>query len=89
MAWKVEFSEGARKSLSGLDKQVAVRILRFLTERVATAEDPRSLGAALSGSTLGEFWKYRVGDWRLVCSILDDRVLVYVLRIGNRRDVYK
>lgn len=89
MAWKVEFSEGARKSLSRLDKQVAVRILRFLTERVATAEDPRSLGDALSGSTLGQFWKYRVGDWRLVCSIQDDKVVVYVLRIGNRRDVYK
>ena len=89
MAWKVEFSEGAKKSLSRLDKQVATRILRFLTERVAVADDPRSLGDALVGSTFGEFWKYRVGDWRLVCSIQDDRVVVYVLKIGNRREVYK
>jgi len=89
LAWKVEFSEGAKKSLSRLDKQVATRILRFLTERVAVADDPRSLGDALVGSTFGEFWKYRVGDWRLVCSIQDDRVVVYVLKIGNRREVYK
>ena len=89
MAWSVEFSEGAKKSLGKLDRQVASRILKFLTERVATSEDPRSLGEALTGSTLGEFWKYRVGDWRLVCSIQDEKVIVYVLRVGNRRDVYR
>lgn len=89
MAWKIEFSEGAKKNIGKLDRQVASRIVRFLSERVATLDDPRSLGEALSGSTLGEFWKYRVGDWRLVCSIQDDTIVVYVLKIGNRREVYK
>lgn len=89
MAWKIEFSEGAKKSLGKLDRQVAQRILKFLSERIEPATEPRSLGEALAGSTLGEFWKYRVGDWRLICGILDDRLVVYVLRIGNRRDVYK
>lgn len=89
MAWKIEFSEGAKKSIGKLDRQVASRIVRFLSERVAALDDPRSIGEALTGSTLGEFWKYRVGDWRLVCSIQDDKVVVYVLKIGNRREVYK
>jgi len=89
LAWKIEFSEGAKKNIGKLDRQVASRIVRFLSERVATLDDPRSLGEALSGSTLGEFWKYRVGDWRLVCSIQDDTIVVYVLKIGNRREVYK
>jgi len=89
LAWRIEFSEGAKKSLQKLDRQVATRILAFLTERVAKSEEPRSFGEALKGSTLGEFWKYRVGDWRIVCSIQDDKVMVYVLRIGNRREVYR
>lgn len=88
MAWKIELAEGARKSIGKLDRQVASRIVRFLSERVAPLDDPRSIGEALTGSTLGEFWKYRVGDWRLVCSIQDDKVVVYVLKIGNRREVY-
>lgn len=89
MAWKIEFSEGARKSLGKLDKPIAVRILRFLSERVAAADDPRRLGEALSGSELGSFWKYRVGSWRIICSIDDYTITVFVLRIGNRREVYK
>ncbi len=89
MAWKIEFSEGAKKSIEKLDRQVASRIVRFLSERVVALDDPRSIGEALTGSTLGEFWKYRVGDWRLVCSIQDDKIVVYVLKIGNRREVYK
>ena len=89
MAWKIEFSEGARKTLAKLDRPVAIRIVGFLSERVACLEDPRSVGEALRGSKLGEFWKYRVGDWRLVCNIMDDKVVVVVLRIGHRREVYK
>jgi mRNA interferase RelE/StbE len=89
LAWKVEISEGAKKTLAKLDKQVAARILDFLQKRIASAEDPRSIGQALRGSALGEFWKYRVGDWRLICSIQDECITVYVVRIGNRREVYR
>jgi len=89
LTWKIEFSEGSRKSLEKLDRQVANRILRFLSERVAVLDDPRSIGEALTGSMLGEFWKYRVGDWHLVCGIQDEKVVVYVVKIGNRREVYK
>ena len=67
----------------------AQRILSFLHGRLAVLEDPRSLGEALKGSELGEFWKYRVGDYRIISSIEDKTVTIYVVRIGNRRDVYR
>ena len=89
MAWKVELSTEAVRELDKLDTQPRLRILKFLHERVATLDDPRSIGQALRGSRLGEFWKYRVGDYRLICKIEDDRVLVLVLRIGHRRDIYR
>lgn len=79
----------ADRQLDKLDRQVAKRILKFLNQRVRTLDNPRSIGEALRGSKLGEFWKYRVGDYRLICSIEDRRVLILVLRIGHRREVYE
>ena len=89
MAWRVEISETADRALDKLDRQVSRRILKFLDERVSRLEDPRSIGEALRGPKLGELWKYRVGDYRLICDLQDDRLLVLVLRIGNRREVYR
>lgn len=89
MAWKVELSTLALKNLDQLDPQIARRILAFLNERVALLDDPRSIGEALKGSRLGEFWKYRVGDYRLISSIEDDMLKILVVRIGNRREVYR
>ena len=89
MAWKVELSEETSRQLDKLDPQIARRILKFLHERVARLDNPRSIGEALRGSNLGEFWKYRVGDYRLICSIEDKRILILVLRVGHRRDVYE
>jgi mRNA interferase RelE/StbE len=89
MAWKVELSEETSRQLDKLDPQIARRILKFLHERVARLDNPRSIGEALRGSKLGEFWKYRVGDYRLICSIEDKRILILVLRVGHRRDVYE
>jgi mRNA interferase RelE/StbE len=60
-----------------------------LRERVAVLDDPRSIGQALKGSQLGNFWKYRVGDYRIVASIEDDALRILVVRIGNRKDVYR
>jgi mRNA interferase RelE/StbE len=89
MAWKVELSEETSRQLDKLDPQIARRILKFLHERVARLDNPRSIGEALRGSKLGEFWKYRVGDYRLICSIEDQRTLILVLRVGHRREVYE
>jgi mRNA interferase RelE/StbE len=89
MAYSVELSESADRELSKLDAQQAKRILKFLHERVAKLHDPRSIGEAQHGSRLGEFWKYRVGDYRLTSKIEDDRLVVLVLRIGHRREIYR
>jgi mRNA interferase RelE/StbE len=88
MAWKIEFEPAARKELEKLDRAVARRIMKFLYQRVGRLDDPRGIGERLQG-TLSDFWKYRVGDYRLICSLEDDRLVVLVLRIGHRREVYK
>ncbi len=89
MVWQINVSETAEKQLAKLDRPVAQRIRTFLRERVAALDDPRSIGEALKGSELGEFWKYRVGDWRLICEIRDKQILITVLSLGNRREVYR
>jgi mRNA interferase RelE/StbE len=89
LVWRIEVSEAAERQLAKLDKPVAKRILSFLRERLAVLDDPRSIGEALKGSTLGDFWKYRVGDWRLICQIRDKQILIVVLNLGNRREVYR
>lgn len=89
MAWKIELSATADRELGELDAQHSKRILKVLYERIAKLEDPRSLGEALQGSRLGEFWKYRVGPYRLICKIEDNRLVVLVLRIGHRREIYR
>lgn len=89
MVWKIEFAEGALKELKDLDRPVAKRIQGFLRDRLALLDDPRSIGQALKGARLGGLWKYRVGDWRIIASIEDERVSILVVRIGNRREVYR
>lgn len=89
MAWRVELDREARRDLDKLDPQNAKRILIFLRERIAHLEDPRQIGEALKGSKLGEFWKYRVGDFRIIASLEDQRVTVLVVRIGHRREIYR
>ena len=87
MAWLIEFESAAEKDLHRLDKQVALHIVRFLRLRVAVLDNPRSIGEALTGSKLGNYWKYRVGDYRIIADIQDARVCVQVVRLGNRREV--
>lgn len=89
LVWQIEFEGAALKELAKLDKPVAQRILVFLRERVAALDDPRSIGEALKGSKLGEFWKYRVGDYRIVAHIEDGALRILVLRVGNRREIYR
>jgi mRNA interferase RelE/StbE len=89
MGWSVAIDRAAKRELDKLDQQVKVRITRLLYERVAKLDDPRSLGEALKGSELGEFWKYQVGDFRIIARIEDQQLLILVVRIGNRREVYR
>jgi mRNA interferase RelE/StbE len=89
MAWTIEFEPPASRELKKLDPQDSVRILKFLHERVALLENPRDIGEALQGRRLGAYWKYRVGDYRIIASIEDQIVCIVVVQIGNRRDVYR
>jgi len=89
MAWKIELSAQVDRDLAKLDPQLSKRILKFLHERVAPLDNPRSIGQALHGSRLGEFWKYRVGDYRLICKIENNRLLILVLRAGHRKEIYR
>jgi len=89
MAWRVELADSADRELGKLDPQNRTRFLKFLRNRIATLENPRSIGRALQGWRFGEFWKYRVGDYRLICKIEDDRLLVLVLRVGHRKEIYR
>ena len=88
MIWTVEFDDRAAKELRRLDRSTQKRILRYLRERIATSEDPRRLGAALAADRKG-LWRYRVGDYRLICRIEDKRIVVLVLAIGHRRSIYR
>lgn len=89
MIWKIEFDEAAKKDMAKLDKQVSKRIIKFLRERIATSDDPRNIGQALKGSKLGNFWRYRVGDYRIVCDIQDHSLKILVVKVGNRGNVYR
>ena len=89
MGWRIEFLASAEKELRKLDREAAQRILKFLSERVAGLDDPRAMGAALKGSTLGELWKYRIGDYRVIAEIQDAALLILIIRVGNRRNVYR
>jgi mRNA interferase RelE/StbE len=86
LADRVEFDPEALKDLRKLDRPVQQRLVGFLKTRVATLGNPREIGEALSGATLGHYWKYRVGDWRIVCDRQDSRIVVRVLRLADRRE---
>jgi mRNA interferase RelE/StbE len=89
MAWTIEIDDKARRELAKLGRPEAQRILRFLNDRLATLEDPRLIGEALHGDKLGDFWKYRVGDYRIIASIEDRILRILIVRIGHRRQVYR
>ena len=88
MAWTIDYTDSARKQLLKLDKQTARRIVDFMDARIASVDDPRSTGKALSGP-LGGFWRYRVGDYRVICDIQDGALRVLVVAVGNRREIYR
>ncbi len=89
MAWTIEFSSEAKRQLRKLGSEPARRIVAFLETRIATSENPRAIGAALQGATYGEFRKYRAGDYRIIAKIEDKRLVVLVVKVGDRKDVYR
>jgi mRNA interferase RelE/StbE len=85
--WTIEFDERAQHDLAKLDKPIAKRIRRFLEDRIAPSEDPRAFGKPLQHNLAGK-WRYRVGDYRILCNIEDDKLIVLVVEVGHRRYVY-
>ncbi len=88
MAWTIDYTDTAKTQLRKLDKPVARRIVDYMDERIAGQSNPRSTGKALSGP-LGDLWRYRVGDYRVICDIQDGTLRILVVQIGNRRDIYR
>lgn len=89
LGWRIEFGAAAEKELKAIDRTIARRIIGFLRSRVETSDDPRILGKRLTGHRLGELWRFRVGDYRIVASIEADVCRVLVVRIGHRSSVYE
>jgi mRNA interferase RelE/StbE len=88
LIWDVEWDEHARKELRKLDTKLQNDILRYLRERIATHEDPRRFGKPLAYDKYG-LWRYRVQNARIICQILDDEVLVLVVSVGHRKEIYR
>ena len=86
--WHVEFDVRAAKELRKLDPENRNKILRFLKEKIETDLDPRRFGKALQANLAG-LWRYRIEDYRVICLIQDDRLVVLALKVGHRRDIYR
>jgi mRNA interferase RelE/StbE len=89
MTWIVELDPSVERELGKLDPQHAKRILRFLFERVSHLDDPRSIGEVLKGSRFDSLWKYRVGEFRIISNIEDNVSRILVIKVGNRKEVYR
>jgi mRNA interferase RelE/StbE len=88
LAWTIEFVPAAAKELKKLGRAEAARIIGTLETRIATRNDPRDLGSALGGE-LGGLWRWRIGDYRVVARIEDERITILVVRVAHRREVYR
>ena len=88
MAWTIEYAESVQKAVSKLDPQTRKRIRSYLEEKIAKLDDIRSQGKALTGPLRG-LWRYRVGDYRIICEIIDRRLVVLVVKIDHRSSIYR
>lgn len=86
--WTIEITRSAEKQIKKLDRTAQSAILRFLRERLQPAENPRQWGKPLHGEK-GGLWRYRVGDYRLICDIQDEKITILVVQVGHRKDVYR
>lgn len=89
MAWTIKYTESSLRQLKRLDKPVAQRVLDYMDERVAVLVDPRAAGKNLVGPRMGSYWRYRVGDVRVICDVQDEVLVILVVELGHRREVYR
>jgi mRNA interferase RelE/StbE len=86
--WAIEYARSVEKDLRAIDRPTRERIRTFLEQRVAALEDPRSTGKPLKGE-LCEYWRYRIGNYRVICEIRDETSVVLVLRVGHCKEIYR
>lgn len=89
MAWQIDYTRQAQRQLAKLDKTAARRILDYMDQQVANQSDPRLLGKPLSGPALRTYWRYRIGNYRVICEIQDAVLHVLVIGVGHRKQVYR
>lgn len=89
MVWTIKYTESSLRQLKRLDKPVAQRVLDYMDERVAVLVDPRAAGKNLVGPRMGSYWRYRVGDVRVICDVQDEVLVILVIELGHRREVYR
>ena len=89
MVWTIKFTGSSLRQLKRLDRPQARRILDYLEERIAPLADPRVLAKNLVGPKMGSYWRYRVGDVRVICDIQEEELLILVIEVGHRREVYR
>jgi mRNA interferase RelE/StbE len=89
LAWTIDITSDAENSLRKIGAADVRRIRDFLFGRVALLDHPRQLGQALQGARLGDLWRYRVGDFRILCRIQDEHLVILVVEIGHRREIYR
>jgi len=89
LAWQIEFTPDAEKNLARLGTEAEKRVVKFMRERISNLEDPRSIGESLKDSRFAGLWRYRAGDYRILCEIQDQKIRILVVQIGHRREVYK
>ena len=87
MAWTVEVSDFAERQLRKLDRPAQGRLLDWLNDRIEGCKDPRHFGEPLKGNLAG-LWRYRVGDYRIICEIQGEKLVVLALAVGHRREIY-
>jgi mRNA interferase RelE/StbE len=88
VSWNYKFGERAFKQLKKLDRLAQQRIIEFLDSHVFDTNDPRQHGKPLMGDLRG-LWRYRVGDYRIVCQLQDAAMIVLVIRVGHRKNIYE
>ncbi len=88
MKYKVIFTERAKKQLSKLDRHIALLIIGWIEKNIEGTQNPRQHGKSLVGDKSGQ-WRYRIGDYRIICEIQDEKIIVLVLEIGHRREIYE
>jgi mRNA interferase RelE/StbE len=89
LAWKINYTETALKQLRKLDRSTARRLIDFMAERIGPQTNPRAQGKALRGPEFSSLWRYRVGDYRILCDIQDGTLCVLVIEVGHRREIYR